>query len=301
VNPPAPHSTRPGFAIALMLVAIGLISVVDTICKAYTDELHAVELVWGYFLGIFTCLLVYFAACRETWTALTTTRRPLLQWARPAFLVASIATLFVGLTYLPIAEATAIGFTAPLFITALSVPLLKEPVGRHRWIAVLLGLAGVLIIVRPGGGLWHWAAVMPLIGAVCFAFYQLTTRLLASTERTHTTLFYTGLGGVVWTSLIVPLFWTTPNAEHAVVFLLTGAMGAGAHLCMIRAFAQAEASLLAPFNYSKLIWVAILGYLVFGDVPTVNMLIGSSVIIVAGLYVLHRERRAAPAAPAVGD
>jgi len=293
--------SRPHIAILLMLAAIGLISVVDTICKAYTAELHAVELVWGYFLGIFGCLLVYFAAVGERWRTLIATRRPVLQWTRPAFLVASIATLFVGLTYLPIAEATAIGFTAPLFITALSVPLLREPVGRHRWLAVLAGLAGVLIIVRPGGGIWHWAAIMPLVGAVCFAFYQLSTRLLAGSDRTHTTLFYTGLGGVVWTSLIVPLFWTTPTLEHAGVFLLTGAMGAAAHLCMIRAFAQAEASLLAPFNYSKLVWVAILGYLVFDDVPSVNTLAGSAVIIVAGLYVLHRESRAAATLPAAGD
>lgn len=274
-----------------MLSAIGLISFVDTISKAFTAELHAVELVWGYFIGFVLTLTSYFAARRTPLRRLLATRRPLLQVARPAFLVASISTLFVGLTYLPIAEATAIGFTAPLFITMLAVPLLGEKVGLHRWIAVLAGLLGVLIIVRPGGSVWHWSAAMPLIGAVCFAFYQLSTRLLAATEQTATTLFYTGLGGLAWTSMIVGFFWTPPLPIHWLVFIGTGAMGALAHLCLISAFERGQASLLAPFNYSKLIWVAVLGYLVFGDIPTVNTIAGSVVIVASGLYVLYRETR----------
>ena len=278
-------------AILLLMAAIGLISVIDTICKYFTAELHAVELVWGYFVGIFFALCLYFIVRRETLGALMRSERMLLQWGRPAFLVASIVSLFVGLTYLPIAEATAIGFMAPLFITALSVPILKERVGRHRWLAVVAGLIGVMIVVRPGGGVWHWAAAMPLIGAFFFAIYQLTTRLLAVSERNETTLFYTGLGGLVWISLIVPFFWVTPSAVHWLVFIGTGAMGALAHLCLIRAFELAQASLLAPFNYTKLIWVAMLGYAFFGDAPSLNMYAGSGVIIVAGIYVLYRETR----------
>ena len=281
------HQTSHG--IFYLLAAIGLISLVDTICKFYTDQLHAVMLVWGYFIGITFFVVSYFAIYRKF--DLLHCSRPGLQTARSGFLVASIASLFVSLTYLPIAEATAIGFTGPLFITALSVPFLGERVGWHRWLAVVIGLAGVIVIVRPGGAVWHWSAGMALLGAVCFALFQLVTRRLASQDRHQTTLLYTSIGGTAWASLLVPFFWTTPTIGQVAMFLAIGAMGAGAHFSMLQAFAKAEASLLAPFNYSKIIWVTILGYLVFGDLPDLDTLIGCSIIASAGLYVLFREGR----------
>ncbi|MEM8973430.1 MAG: DMT family transporter [Pseudomonadota bacterium] len=280
---------QPNLGILYLLISIGLISLVDTVSKFYTKELHAVMLVWGYFIAMALFVAGYFAMRGRI--DLLKCNRPILQIARPGFLAGSITCLFVSLTYLPIAEATAIGFTAPLFIIALSVPLLGERVGWHRWLAVALGLAGVLIIVRPGGSVWHWSAAMSLLGALSFAFFQLVTRRLADQDRHETTLIYTSLGGIAWTSLLVPFFWTSPTQTHMVMFLVIGAMGAGAHFFMLQAFARAEASLLAPFNYSKLIWVTILGYMVFGDLPGIDTLIGSTIIAVAGLYVLYRENR----------
>jgi drug/metabolite transporter (DMT)-like permease len=262
---------------------------VDATCKSFTDELHAVQLVWGYFIGILVTLSLYFIVRLESWLGLIRTNRPILQWMRGAYLAGSIMCLFVGLTFLPLAEAIAIGFMAPLFITGLSMPLLREKVSVHRWIAVIAGLVGVCIIVRPGSGLWQWAAAMPLIGAVCFALYQITTRMLTATEKTHSILFYTALTGAVWSTAVVVFFWRTPQLTHWGVFFGTGVLGAAAHLCLVNAFSLAEASLIAPFNYTKLLWVSILGYLLFDDMPTVNTLLGSIVIIVAGLYVLYRE------------
>ena len=276
--------------VLFFMTAIFLISVVDTVCKVFTKDLHSIQLVWGYFVGINLTLWVFFLVKGAKFSNLRRTERPLLQIIRPAFLVCSISSLFIGLTYLPIAEATVIGFVAPLFITALSVPILKESVDIHRWSAVAIGLVGVIIIIRPGGDLWHLASVMPLLGALFFALFQIITRLLAATERTHTTLFYTGLGGLAWSSLIVPFVWVTPSITHIFVFLSTGAMGAMAHLCMISAFDRAEASLLAPYNYTKLIWVSVLGYLIFNDVPSLDMWIGAIIIVSAGFYVLYRER-----------
>ena len=276
--------------VIFFMTAIFLISVVDTVCKVFTKDLHSIQLVWGYFVGINLTLWVFFLFKGEKFSNLRRTERPLLQIIRPAFLVCSISSLFIGLTYLPIAEATVIGFVAPLFITALSVPILKEHVDIHRWSAVAIGLVGVIIIIRPGGDLWHLASVMPLLGALFFALFQIITRLLAVTERTHTTLFYTGLGGLAWSSLIVPFVWVTPSITHIFVFLSTGAMGAMAHLCMISAFDRAEASLLAPYNYTKLIWVSVLGYLIFNDVPSLDMWIGAIIIVSAGFYVLYREK-----------
>ena len=276
--------------VLFFMTAIFLISVVDTVCKVFTKDLHSIQLVWGYFVGINLTLWVFFLFKGEKFSNLRRTERPLLQIIRPAFLVCSISSLFIGLTYLPIAEATVIGFVAPLFITALSVPILKESVDIHRWSAVAIGLVGVIIIIRPGGDLWHLASLMPLLGALFFALFQIITRLLAATERTHTTLFYTGLGGLAWSSLIVSFVWVTPSITHIFVFLSTGAMGAMAHLCMISAFDRAEASLLAPYNYTKLIWVSVLGYLIFNDVPSLDMWIGAIIIVSAGFYVLYREK-----------
>ena len=206
--------------VLFFVAAILLISIVDTICKIFTTELHSLQLVWGYFLGINLTLWIFFYYRRERITNLVKTDRIVVQLMRPAFLAASITSLFLGLTYLPIAEATTIGFTAPLFITALSGPILREKVGIHRWLAVVLGLIGVLVIVRPGGGLWHWASLMPFVGAMFFAIFQIITRLLSKTEKTNTTLFYTGLGGFFWTSIIVPFVWITPSLLHWIVLSL---------------------------------------------------------------------------------
>ena len=274
-------------AVLYLLAATGLIAIVDTTCKFYTDELHAVMLVWGYFVGITVIVAGYFGGRREF--ALLQSGRPIMQLVRPGFLVLSITSVFVSLTYLPIAEATAIGFTGPLFIVALSVPFLGERVGWHRWLAVVVGLAGVLLIVHPGGAVWHWSAGVALFGAVCFAVFQLITRHFAGKERHETTLLYTSIGGTAWASLIVPFFWTAPTVSQWLMFLVIGAMGAGAHFCMIQAFSKAQASFLAPFNYSKMIWVMILGYLVFGEFPDLDTLIGAAVIAAAGLYVVYRE------------
>lgn len=277
--------------VLFFMTAILVISVVDTICKLFTKELHAIQIVWGYFIGINLTLWVFFFLKGEKLSKLMKTNKPILQILRPAFLVCSISSLFVGLTYLPLAEATAIGFVAPLFITILSVPILKEKVGIHRWIAILIGFTGIIIIIKPGGEFWQFASIMPLLGAIFFALFQIFTRLLSGTEKTFTTLFYTGLGGLGWSSLIVPFVWVIPSQIHIIIFLSTGILGALAHLCMINAFDYAEASLLAPYNYTKLIWVTIFGYLIFEDIPSLEMWIGSGVIVSAGLYVLYRERK----------
>ena len=283
------HSLLKG--VLFFMTAIFFISVVDTICKLYTKEFHAVQIVWGYFVGINITLCIFFFIKGEKFSKLKETDKPILQIIRPGFLVCSISTLFVGLTYLPLAEATAIGFVAPLFITVLSVPILKEKVGMHRCSAVIVGLIGVIIIVRPGGSFWHLVSIMPLIGALFFALFQILTRLLSTTEKTHTTLFYTGLGGLGWSSLIMPFVWVTPTPIHILVFVATGILGALAHLCMINAFDYAEASLLAPYNYTKLLWVSVFGYFVFDDIPSFEMWVGALVIVSAGLYVLYREKK----------
>ena len=294
-------SSRVGVAVTYFLFSIGLITIVDTVCKHYTSELSPIQLVWGYYFGMCLTLVFYFGARRTNPSQLAASKQIMLQWFRPLFLVLSIATLFVGLKYLPLAEAVILGFMAPLFITALAHPLLGERVSIHRWLAVIGGLIGVAIVIRPGSGIWHWAAAMPLAGALCFSFFQLSTRRLASTESVDAMLYHTGVGGLAWSTLLVPFFWTETQPIHWWVFLGTGFLGAAAHLCMIQAFDRAQASLLAPFNYSKLLWSILLGYIVFGQLPTINTLAGTTLIIAAGLYIVYRESRDTDEPPVSGD
>ena len=282
---------QPLKGIFLFITAIFLISIVDTICKFFTKDLHAIQIVWGYLIGINVTLWIFFFLKGEKLSKLVKSKKLVLQIIRPAFLICSISSLFIGLTYLPIAEATAIGFVAPLFITALSVPILKEKVGIHRWSAVVFGFLGVIIIVRPGTEFWHIASIMPLLGAFFFALFQIFTRLLSTTENTYTTLFYTGIGGLGWSSLMVPFVWSPMLRIHFFVFFSIGIMGAIAHLCMISAFDRAEASFLAPYNYTKLLWVAVLGYIIFGDIPSLEMWLGAFIIVSAGFYVFSREKK----------
>ena len=291
--------------ILLLLASIGFITVIDTGAKYMTSDLPALQLVWGYFFGIFAslCLLALgklalgglALGCGRRLCRQLSTRRPLLHLGRVGLLVASISLLFLALTHMSLADATAISFTSPLFITLLAIPILGEKVGKARWLAVLGGLCGVLVVVRPGSGLASWVSLLPLLGAVAFAAFQIVTRLLARTETTYATLFYTGLFGLIWSSLTLPLVWVTPQPWHWLAFLVQGALGVGAHLCLIKAFKLAEASLLAPFNYSKIIWAAAAGYLVFGNIPTLNTLAGAAIIALAGLFVMLHERRSGPA------
>ena len=281
----------PLVAVGLLLASIGFITVVDTTAKFFTTELHGVQLVWGYFVGIAVSVFSYMAARRIPMRRTLRARRPVLQVLRAGALACSISLLFIGLTYLPIADATVLNFMAPLFITALSGPMLGERVGPHRWFAVVLGLCGVIFMMRPGSDLYHWASVLTLLGAVSFAVFQIMTRMVSQRDTTVTTLSYTALGGLFWTSLAVPFFWTQPTGVHLLVFLGTGVLGFLAHLCMISALTRAQASLLAPFNYSKLVWAALAGYIVFGDVPGLDTLLGSAAIIGGGLYVVYRESR----------
>ena len=282
---------RPLIGISYFCTAILLTATVDAISKYLIREMHALQIVWGYFIGITFCVLCYAIVRRLPGRAIYGTSRAPLQILRAALLVLTIGTLFAGLKYIPLADATAITFSAPLIIAALSGPILGERVGMHRWGAVLVGMSGVLIIIRPGGDVVQWAVLWPLAAAFGFATFQMTTRLLASTEQIFVTLFYTSIGATLMSSVLVVFFWAPLDLRQAAFLFGIGVLGAGAHICYILSFKAAQASFLAPFNYTKMVWVVGLGYLMFGDFPAPQVLLGSAVIIASGLYVLMRERR----------
>lgn len=283
-------SNRPFIGIAFFVGANFLTAAVNAISKYLSVEIHALQITWAYFVAMTVIVAGYAAIKRIPPRAVFATKHHRLQLLRAALLVVNLWTLFVGLTYIPLADAIAILFAAPLIITALSVPLLGEKVGIHRWGAVLVGLAGIFVVIRPSGSM-EWAVLLPLVSAIAFALFQIVTRKMAGTETTFVTLFYSCAGASVLSTPVALFFWSPLDLRQTAILLGAGALGAAAHLFTICALNVAQASFLAPFNYVRLIWAAALGYLVFGDVPGPYILVGSAIVIASGLYVMMRERR----------
>ncbi len=215
---------------------------------------------------------------------------PWQQTARAAAVLGSAVVFMAGLDALPIADATAINFVSPLVVTALSIPLLSEKVGLRRWIAVLVGFAGVLVIIRPGSGTFGWAALLPLFSATLWAVGLILTRRMSPTEPALTTLSYSTFLAAIALTLVLPFVWQTPDAGALVLLLVIGVISVTAQYLMIVGYSHAAASVLAPLTYTQMIWSTTLGYLVFGAVPGLFTWIGGAIIVASGLYVLHRQR-----------
>ena len=217
---------------------------------------------------------------------------------RGAALLGSSLFFISGLRFLPIAEASATGFVAPLFVTALSIVFLGEKVGLRRWIATAVGLIGVLIILRPGTGAFHPAAFFPLVSALAWACTLIMTRMMSGTERAITTMTYSSIAGLLILSALVPFVWVTPTWHDIAFGIFIGVASTAGQWIVVLAFRYADASVLAPFSYTQLLWVSVLGFLVFGEVPDVYTITGAAFIVASG--ALHRPSRAGPALAAAG-
>lgn len=272
-----------------MILALGVFSVLDAVAKYLSRYYPVPVIVWARYALNLAVLGAYLVATRRTgaWRA----KRPGVQFARGLLLAAATLFFFTALSVLPLAEASGIGFVSPLFVVVLAVPMLKERLDVARLIAILVGLAGALVIVRPGSGVFTWYALLPVGMAVCNALFQVLTRMVAGVDRPLTSLLYGALVGAVALSAIVPFFWRTPQGPwHWSLLLMMGVLATLAHLALIRALDYAGASLLAPFTYTQLVWAMLLGWIVFGHFPDGWSLIGMGIIVAAGLYVANRQR-----------
>jgi drug/metabolite transporter (DMT)-like permease len=218
------------------------------------------------------------------------TSRPGLQLMRGVALVSSSLFFVSGLSFLPIAEASATGFVAPLFVTALSIVFLGESVGIRRWLATATGLVGVLIILRPGTGAFHPAAFFPIVSALGWACTLIMTRMMSGTERALTTMVYSSIAGLGVLSVLVPFVWVTPSWHDILFGMLIAVASTAGQWIVVLAFRYADASVLAPFSYTQLVWVSVLGFLIFGEVPDIWTVTGAAFIVASGLYTAHRER-----------
>ena len=294
VAPARPHPLR---GILMIMTAVAMFTVMDSIAK-YLSRFYPVPgIVWARYA--FHLLFVVMILGPRMKLGLARTRRLGLQIARGIVLAASSMLFFSALKFMPMAEASSISFIAPMLVTLLAVVLLKEKVEPARWVAVAAGFIGVLIIIRPGSGVFSWVALLPLATAASFAAYQILTRKLAGVDNPYTSLFYSGLIGTVLLAAVLPFQWTTPaTIAHALLLPAIGFIGGLSHLILIRAYDQASVSTLAPFSYTQLIWVIVAGYVVFGDFPDHWSLIGIAEIMASGIYIAthqqlsERQRRA---------
>lgn len=280
--------------IFLMLTTTLFFILIDTCAKQLAQSLPVMEVVWARFVFH---VLVVFLLLRGTVFRYARTKRPLLQLFRSAMLVTTTYLFFAGIDRIELAMASSIMFLSPILITILSVPLLGERIGLRRALGVLAGLTGALIIVRPGLGDVPATAFYFIAAACTNALYQLTTRMLRQHDDAYTTLFYTGLVGAVLSSVAAPIDWVTPTPMEWGLMVGMGTFGALGHFTLIRAFQSAPPSALMPFAYSGLVWATLFGYLVFGNLPDGFTVLGAAVITASGIYIFHREQKAAKAPP----
>lgn len=276
--------------IALMCAVFVCFTLLDTTAKWLNGHVNTLEVLWARYASHFFLSLLFV----NPWTtpSLLSTQKPWLQIVRSMLLAGSTVFNFFALRYLQLDQTSSIMFTTPFFIALCAGPMLGEWIGPRRWVAILIGFSGVLLVTRPGAGGIHPAAILSLGGAICYAIYNLMTRMLAAYDKTSTTVFYSALVGMLVSSIPIPWVWVTP-AEPKVIaaMVLIGAFGWIGHMLLIMAHRRAPAPILAPFIYTQIIWMMIAGYLVFGDVPNHWTIAGALVVVGSGLYLLYRERQ----------
>ncbi len=282
------RADHPFKGIALILASTVFLGASDVTAKYLSATLPSIEITWIRFL-VFAMIMTPAMMPGSPLFAMQTNRLG-LHLLRGMTILGSSLFFISGLRFLPIAEASATGFVAPLFVTALSIIFLSEKVGLRRWIATAVGLVGVLIILRPGTGAFHPAAFFPLVSALAWACTLIITRMMSGSERAVTVMAYSSIVGLCILSALVPMVWVTPSWHDIAFGILIGIASTAGQWIVVLAFRYADASVLAPFSYTQLLWVSVLGYFIFGEVPDAYTITGAGFIVASGLYTAHRER-----------
>ena len=286
-----PHHTPPaesrGLGIALVLGSSFIFALGDAASKMMVATLPPLEVQWIRAV-IVALIAVPIAYWRKGKAAFVTTH-PGTQLVRGAAVWISSLLYITGLSYLPLADTTAINFIWPILITVFSVFMLGEKVGIRRAIATLVGFVGMLIIIRPGSSAFQITALLPIGAAILWAFGSVMTRGMMTTEPPETTMVWSSLVMLVGTTLLLPFYFVMPGWREIGLGLWIGLSAAVGHTMVIVAFGRARASVLAPFAYVQLVWEASTGYLLFGTVPDRWIVAGAAIIVASGLYTLHRE------------
>ncbi|MGO4712227.1 DMT family transporter [Bradyrhizobium sp. 2TAF24] len=285
-------------AIALMCAALFYFACLDASGKWLNHVMDPVQTTFIRYLG--SVILVLAVLNPVTRPGVLRARRPGLQLFRSLMGLLATAFNIIALQHLQLAETMSIMFATPFFVALLTGPLLGEWPGVRQITAIVVGFAGVLVVTRPGLNGLHPVALLSVAGALCYAFYNVATRVLAGSDSSETTMVYSGVAGVVLLAPVMPQVWTMPDSWLVwAVAIAIGAFGAIGHWLLIIAHRRASALVLAPFIYTEIVWMIALGFVVFGDVPDRWTLLGALIVIGSGLYLLGGERKTA--GPAVVD
>nr|WP_247886971.1 DMT family transporter [Azospirillum sp. SYSU D00513] len=282
----------------MMLGSVFFLSIMNALVKIVAEH-HPVNQV-AFFRSAFALIPALIAIrLHGSWAELRTDH-PLGHVKRSAMGLMSMLLVFLSFSLLPLGEAVAMTFSAPLFLTALSVPLLGEKVGLHRWSAVLVGFAGVLVMVRPDGEIVNLGALAALGAALTQAFAMIAIRQMSRTEAPNTIVFHFTAICTLVTALTLPFGWVTPTPADLALLVTTGLVGGCAQLCLTRAYSLAPAAAVAPFTYVSLLWAVLFGWFLWQEVPTVHMMAGAALVSASGLYILYREARRGRSKPVTG-
>ncbi len=277
-------------AVAFMCAGVSTFPFMNAAVKLLSPNYPAMQITWARFTGHLIVMLLIFLP-QYRW-ALLKTRQPAIQFGRSVLMLISNLVFVMAIGQVPLATASAIGFTAPLIVTALSVPLLHETVGWRRWSAVLVGFAGALLVIRPNKGLADPAVLLLLASSLSYALYQIATRWVSRHDDAATGIVFAALAGSLALSLPMPFIFVMPQTPlDGVLFSCLGFLGGTGHYLVIRAFQLGRAAVVAPLGYVELVGSTLLGYLIFGHFPDLWTWVGAGVIISSGLYIALRERR----------
>ncbi|MEC9344644.1 MAG: DMT family transporter [Pseudomonadota bacterium] len=285
-----PFEPRALTGILYMIAAVSLFPLMNATVKYLGNAGYPVgEVIWARYVGHFVWAALFFMP--RGGVRILRTARPGLQLLRSALLFSCTAVYFIAIQHLDLTMAAAISFTSPIIVTALSVPMLGEQVGIRRWIAVVVGFAGALLVIRPGGDSFHWAMLLVAFNAFAYAFYQLLTRKAAS-EPPETSMIWSAIvGAVVASFLLIDGFELPRTAWHWVLFLSMGFIGGIGHYFVVKAFQHATVAVVTPFSYFQLVGATTLGFFIFGDIPDRWTWVGASIIVGSGLYITWREQK----------
>lgn len=273
-----------------MITAMAVLPFLDVIAKYLGQQgVPVLQIVWArlFFGAIFTLPFALKLAGPKGLMP----NMPLMHAVRASFMIAATAFFFAALHYLPIADTLAIFFVQPLIVTMLSPLVLGEQVGLRRWVAVMVGFLGTLIIIRPGFQELNPGVLLALGSGASLAIYLLLTRRIAGSAPAMVTTFYTSLCGAIIMSVIAVFIWQPPTLSQWGFFALLSLIANGGHYLIIRAYDHAEASLLAPLAYTEMVMATLAGWYFFGDFPDVWTFAGVGILIACAIYISWRERR----------
>ena len=273
--------------ITWMLATMFCFVTLDSTAKYLMQTYPVVQVIWARF---FFHLLFVIVLMGPQLARRIKSQSLLHQGMRSLFMFTTTVLFFVGISLLPLTTAATIMFMSPVIVTILAIPLLGEKVGLRRWMGIVIGFAGALVVMRPGTDSLQLSILIVLAAAVTHALYQVYTRKLGTRDSPMTSLFYTAIIGALVTTVVVPFYWQPVIAFDWLLFVFAGIAGGIGHLCLIRALRHAPASVVAPFSYSSLLWATVFGFVLFGDLPDVWTLSGAALIICSGLYIFHREQ-----------